>query len=137
MPPTTTRIPRSCTPDGSSSTRSIASTTAITGWSVSTTELSDAGTCGSAAVMSSQPSTCDVSARTSSQPAASHDVPKSSSPRSSPAGTITIADASVAWNSAPDERRASVEPARRTSRKPAYAIAVRIPNTAPSVGSSP
>jgi hypothetical protein len=82
-------------------------------------ELNAAGARGSAAAIRSQPSTCDVSASVSSHQNDSHDVRSSSSPSSHPTGKTTSAEASVAWKSAPAERRTSAEPALSVRRKPA------------------
>ena len=55
---------------GSSPSRMMPSRTEPTGWTVRTTDVSDAGRRGSATAISSQPSTCEVRARVSSQPCA-------------------------------------------------------------------
>ena len=60
--------PASCSALGSSPSRITPSATEATGWIVSVTDVSAAGSRGSETVISSQPTTCEVSASRTSQP---------------------------------------------------------------------
>ena len=72
-----------------------------TGWIVSVTDVSAAGSRGSETVISSQPSTCEVSASVSSQACSGQLGTRSASPTASPAITATTAATAVASNSGP------------------------------------
>ena len=97
-------------------------------------EPSAAATRGSADAISNQPSTCEVSASTTSHTNDSQEVASSSSPRSHPTGSVTSAEASVAWKSAPAERarprssRAAPAGSRRTRPRSGSRRARRAPD---------
>ena len=99
--------------------------------------MTTAGSRGSEIEISSQPSTCDERASRISQPCAAGPGVKSRLPVGTPQIATTAADASVASKSGPAGRRTSSLPARRVSRNPEYATAVRMPRSTPSGGFSP
>ena len=109
----------SCSDVGSSPSRTTPRSTEPTGWIVSVTDVSAAGSRGSETAISSQPSTCEVSASVSSQPWAGQVGTRSASPITSPATTAATAATAVASNSGPAGRRRSAPAWRSTRMKPA------------------
>ena len=71
----------------------------MSGWSVSSTDVTDAGRRGSELVIRSHPSTCELSASSTSQPCSGQDGAKSMSPIAIPAAAQPIAATHVASNS--------------------------------------
>ena len=90
-----------------------------TGWSISTIEVSTAGSRGSDTEIRSQPSTCDDRARSTSQACDSRPGVQSMSPTTMPPSAENTAPLSVASNSGPAGRRSSALPWRRIRMKSA------------------
>lgn len=97
---------------------SAANPTDPIGCSVSSTELTAAGSRGSDAAINSHPTTWELSARMSSQPALGQLGTSRASPITTPASTQMTAETRVASNSGPASLRKSDPPWRSSSRKP-------------------
>ena len=106
---------------------SAANTTEQTGWSVSETEVTTAGSRGSEIAIRSQPSTCELRASRISHPCADQLGVQSRSPLASPISAQPIAAAKVASSNGPAGPITPRPPWRSVSRKPEYISAVRRP----------
>ena len=119
--------PTSCSAEGYSPRISAANTTEQTGWSVSETEVTTAGSRGREIAISSQPSTCELSASSISHPCADQLGVQSRSPYARPISAHPIAEANVASSNGPAGPTTPRPPWRSVSRNPEYISAVRIP----------
>ena len=93
------------------------STSEVSGWSVSSTDVTAAGRRGSEPVIRSHPTTCELNASSTSQPCSGHDGTKSTSPIAMPAMAQPTAATHVASNSGaagaepvPDSRISRMKP---------------------------
>ncbi len=109
--------PPSCSAEGDSSRIAHANSTESTGWNVSSTEVSAAGSRGSVIEISSHPSAWELSASSNRYPCAFQPGVQSRLPQTSPIGIVASAQKRVASKSGPAGRRRSRLLSRRTSRK--------------------